>query len=129
MTKNHPTNKVLIVDDDPFIMDMYVVKFRECGFAVDTAGDGKTALQKIVEFVPDIVLLDILLPGMTGFDILQQIKTKTYQSGHPPKVILLTNLGQKEDIDRGMELGADDYLIKAHFTPTEIAEKIIKFIS
>ena len=113
---------ILIVDDDPFILDMYVLKFKEKGFATTIAKTGKEALQKIQEEIPDVALLDIVMPAMDGFEVLRTLKDNP--AATHTKIILLTNLGQKEDVDRGMELGADDYIIKAHFTPTEVVEKV-----
>lgn len=118
--------KVLIIDDDPFILDMYVLKFKAEGFDVQTAQDGKTGLKKIKEQQPNVLLLDVVMPSMDGFAILQELKKKRPDG---MKIILLTNLGQKEDIDRGMQLGADDYVIKAHFTPSEVVERVRKIIS
>jgi DNA-binding response OmpR family regulator len=114
--------KILIVDDDPFILDMYILKFKEKGFEVDTARDGKTALEKINSFNPDVLLLDLVLPMLDGFEVLEELKKR----GSVPraKTIILTNLGQKEDVERGMNLGAHDYIIKAHFTPSEVVEKV-----
>ena len=114
--------KILIIDDDPFILDMYVLKFKERGFEVSTARDGKDGLQKIQEYEPDLVLLDVVMPILDGFDVLQELK-KT-KPAHPLKIVLLTNLGQKEDVERGLGLGADDYIVKAHFTPSEVVDKV-----
>ena len=114
--------KILIVDDDPFILDMYILKFKEKGFDVDTARDGKTALEKIDSYDPEVVLLDVVMPVMDGFEVLQELKKR--KSASRAKIVLLTNLGQKEDVERGMELGAHDYIIKAHFTPSEVVEKV-----
>ena len=113
---------IMIIDDDPFILDMYVLKLKEQGFAVDTASDGRTGLEKIREQKPDVVLLDVVMPSMDGFEVLTEIKKDFPEP--PPHVVFLTNFGQKEDIERGMELGAEDYIIKAHFTPSEVAEKV-----
>ena len=118
--------KVLIVDDDPFILDMYVLKFKESGFQVETAQDGKSGLKKVKDTQPDVVLLDVVMPAMDGFDVLQELKK--IMPAPLPKIILLTNLGQKEDVDRGLQLGADDYIIKAHFTPTEVVGKVKKVL-
>lgn len=74
-----------------------------------------------------MVLLDIVMPAMDGFDVLQEIKKNGQE--HPLKIVLLTNLGQKEDVERGMQLGADDYIIKAHFTPSEVVEKVKKILA
>ena len=122
-SKNH---KILIIDDDPFILDMYVLKFKQEGFQVETASDGKSGLQKIREYLPEVLLLDIVMPVIDGFDILREVKKNNLLPNS--KVVLLTNLGQKEDIDRGVQLGADDYIIKAHFTPTEVVNKVKKLL-
>lgn len=114
--------KVLIIDDDPFILDMYVLKFKEQGFDVESARDGKEALKKAKEYKPDTVLLDVVMPAMDGFEVLQMLKKDPEMRG--AKIIILTNLGQKEEVKRGTELGADDYIIKAHFTPSEVVEKV-----
>lgn len=113
------SQKVLIIDDDPFILDMYALKFRADGFQVEVAHDGKAGLEKIKAIAPAIVLVDVVMPVMDGFELLEALKGVTPR----PKIILLTNLGQKENIERGMALGADDYIIKAHFTPSEVVKK------
>ena len=115
-------NKILIVDDDPFILDMYVIKFKEQGFQIDTATDGKMALEKIQTNNPDIVLLDVVMPKMDGFDVIKKIQENKIPRTF--KILFLTNFGQKEDVERGMQLGADGYIIKAHFTPSEVVAKV-----
>ncbi|MBI3420931.1 MAG: response regulator [Candidatus Sungbacteria bacterium] len=120
---NQGKKKILIIDDDPFISDMYVLKFQDEGYSVEVAKDGKMGLERILAFQPDIVLLDIVMPSMDGFDVMQKL-TAEYPPEKMPKIIFLTNFGQKEDIERGIRLGADDYIIKAHFTPSEVAEKV-----
>lgn len=119
--------KILLIDDDPFILDMYVFKLKETGFEIDIAHNGKEGLAKVQSFQPDVVLLDIVMPAMDGFDVLRELQKN--KPGHPMKKILLTNLGQKEDVERGMQLGADDYIIKAHFTPTEVVEKVKQLLA
>lgn len=114
--------KILIIDDDPFITDLYLLKLKEQGFLVESAANGKIGLEKIKTYGPDLVLLDIVMPALDGFDLLHKLKEQ--ESLHKPKVVLLTNLGQKEEVERGMKLGAVDYIIKANFTPTEVVEKI-----
>ena len=120
-------NKVLLIDDDPFILEMYVLKLREAGFEVETASSSREGLEKIKTFEPDLLLLDIVMPVMDGFDTLQEIKKSP--PAHPMKIILLSNLGQKEDVERGLALGADDYLVKANFTPGEVVQKIPAILS
>ena len=118
--------RILIVDDDPFIVEMYSLKLREAGFEVVQAPDGKKGLEEIKAGGYDLVLLDLVLPLLDGFEILETLQRDGIS--HPP-IILLTNLGQKEDVDRGMTLGAADYVIKAHYTPAEIVEKIKRVLA
>lgn len=113
--------KVLIVDYDPFMVEMYAPKLKEAGFDVDSAADGKSGLEKIQAGGLDAVLLDIVLPVMDGFEVLAALRR--LGAPHPP-ILLLTNLGQKEDVERGLSLGAAGCAIKAQFTPSEIVEKV-----
>lgn len=117
----NPT-KVLIVDDDAFLLDMYALKFKESGFQVEIAKDGQEACDKIKSTNPGAILLDIVMPKIDGFDVLRKIK----QDNIAPNavILILTNLGQKEDVERGLKLGADDYIVKAHFTPSEVVAKV-----
>ena len=117
---------VLIVEDDPFLSEMYATKLAESGFKVELAEDGEKALEKIAEVKPDLVLLDIVLPKMDGFVVLKKMKKDAALKD--TKVIVLTNLGQKEEVQKGMDLGAEDYIIKAHFTPSEVVAKIKKVL-
>ena len=114
--------KILIVDDDPFILDMYILKFREQGFQIDTATDGGMALEKIKTTKPDLLLLDVVMPKMDGFDVIRRLRED--KASRELKILFLTNFGQKEDVERGMQLGADGYIIKAHFTPGEVVAKV-----
>lgn len=113
--------KVLVVDDDPFIVDMYTAAIKEAGFEVECVSDGRQGLDKIASGGYDVALVDIVLPSKDGFEILETLRRR---GGTHPKVILLTNLGRREDIERGLALGAADYIIKAHFTPQEVVEKV-----
>lgn len=118
---------ILLVEDDTFISGMYHTKLKSIGFNVTLAEDGETAWNKLQEGdLPDLVLLDIVLPKKDGFEILEGIRAD--QRMKDLAVILLTNLGQKPDVERGIKLGADDYIIKAHFTPTEVVDKITKLL-
>ena len=123
MTAETLVSKVLIIDDDPFISEMYLLKFKDEHFDVAIAHSGKEGLRKISEFDPDVILLDIVMPDMDGFQMLEELKN---QGGRSRKIIMLTNLGQKEDVERGMALGVRDYMVKAHFTPSEVAERVKK---
>jgi DNA-binding response OmpR family regulator len=114
--------KILIVEDDKFLRELIVQKLVKEGYETSEAIDGEQGIKKIKEEKPDIVLLDLILPGIDGFEVLSQKKEDANVAQIP--VIVLSNLGQKEDVERGLKLGAVDYLIKAHFTPGEIIEKI-----
>ncbi|MBI4225183.1 MAG: response regulator [Candidatus Sungbacteria bacterium] len=121
MEKSTP-KKILIIDDDPFIADMYVIKFKGEGFEVEAANDGKVGIEQAAKMKPDVILLDVVMPTMDGFDVLQKLRADK-SLGHT-KIIFLTNFGQREDIERGMQLGANGYIIKAHFTPSEVSTKV-----
>ena len=101
-------------------------KLLQEGYEIVAAVDGEEGIKKTKEKKPDLILLDLILPGIDGFGVLSKIKEDPALSQIP--VIILSNLGQKEDIEKGLQLGAVDYLIKAHFTPGEIIEKIKKFL-
>jgi DNA-binding response OmpR family regulator len=118
--------KVLIIEDDRFLRELMVRKLKTENFEVIEAEDGAEGLKKIKEEKPDLVLLDLILPEMDGFEVLEQ-KRKDEEIKNIP-VIILSNLGQKEEIDRGLQLGAKDYLIKAQFSPSEIIEKVKLFL-
>ncbi|MFH1401371.1 MAG: response regulator [Parcubacteria group bacterium] len=117
---------ILIVEDDKFLRELMAQKLIREGFNISEAVDGEEGLKKIKEEKPRLVLLDLILPGIDGFEVLSKIKEDPEISQTP--VIILSNLGQREDVERGLKLGATDYLIKAHFTPGEIIEKIKNII-
>jgi DNA-binding response OmpR family regulator len=119
--------KILIVEDDKFLRELIAKKLKNKGFDVVEAVDGEEGLKKIKEERPDLVLLDLILPGIDGFEVLARVKEDPNLAQIP--VIILSNLGQREEVERGLKLGARDYLIKAHFTPGEIVEKIKNILS
>ena len=116
--------KIMVVEDDAFVLDIYQTKLSQEGFEVIPAINGLEAVKKLKEenIIPDVILLDILMPYMNGLEVLKDIKADDRFKKIP--VILLTNLSQKEEIDEGLVLGADDYLIKSHFTPSEVLSKV-----
>lgn len=120
MANNIP--HVLLVEDDAFLAGIYKKNFDMDGFKVTIADNGDKGLTDAKTKKPDIILLDILLPKKDGFTVLEMLKKDKNTKNIP--VIILTNLGQKEDVDRGMSLGAADYLIKSHFKPSEIVDKV-----
>ncbi len=114
--------KILIVEDDKFLRELISQKILQEGYDVSEAVDGEKGVTSVKEVKPDLVLLDLILPGIDGFEVLSRIKADPETSKIP--VIILSNLGQKDDIDRGLKMGAVDYMIKAHFTPAEIITKV-----
>jgi len=115
--------KILIVEDDPFLIDIYTTKFKEAGFSVEVASDGEEGLRKLLnEEKFDLLVLDIVLPQVDGWEILKKIKSN--EKLKDLKVVVLSNLGQKGEVEKGLKLGATKYLIKAHYTPTEVVDEI-----
>lgn len=121
-----PAQKILLVEDDTFLSNIYQTKFTKEGYQVFAASDGEDALKAVKIKKPDIILLDVLLPKLDGFAVLEKLKKDPETKDIP--VILLTNLGQRDDVDRGLQLGAADYLIKAHFKPSETVAKVRKIL-
>ena len=119
-------HKVLIIEDDKFLRDLIFQKLAKEGFKTLGAVDGEEGLKLASTEVPHLILLDLLLPGVDGFEVLKRLKADKKTSSVP--VVVLSNLGQKEDIDRAMKDGAEDFMVKAHFTPSEIIAKIRSII-
>lgn len=119
-------NKILLlVEDDQILLKMYKHKFSNNGFIVKTATDGRQALQAVYDPLgePDIVLLDVMIPELDGFEVLKKIKADSKSKDIP--VILLTDLGGSFfDRQKGLEMGAADYMVKSEVTPTQIVEKV-----
>jgi len=114
--------KILLAEDDKFISKAYKAGLEKAGFEVITSLDGDAALEDIKSKNPDIILLDIIMPGKNGFEIMSEIKSDENLKKIP--VIVLSNLGQESDIKKGDELGAVDYMIKSNFSMKEVIEKI-----
>lgn len=118
-----PQNKkILLVEDEDFIRDLYVRQLTKEGFQVRSAVDGQTGLNALKAEQFDLLLLDIMLPGMNGLQLLREFKTQNPNS--PMITILLTNLGQEAVIKEGFELGAQAYLIKASYTPDQVVQEV-----
>ncbi|MBI2450403.1 MAG: response regulator [Candidatus Nealsonbacteria bacterium] len=120
------TKKILLVEDDPFLADIYTTKMKEAGFDIQVVEDGGGVIARIKEQKPDLLLLDIVLPHLDGWEVIRQIKESADLKDL--RVIILSNLGQKNEVEKGLQMGAVKYLIKAHYTPTEIAEEIKKVL-
>lgn len=124
--ENQKKKKIMIVEDDAFVMDIYSTKLNQEGYEVLPAENGAEAMKKLEKEIPDLILLDIIMPYVDGLQVLKKIKADERLKDIP--VIFLTNLSQKEDINEGFGLGVSEYLIKSHFTPSEVLEKIKKHI-
>ncbi|MCK5211339.1 response regulator [Candidatus Parcubacteria bacterium] len=120
--------RVLLVEDDAFLREICSKKLINDGYEVYAAIDGQEALETVSQVKPDIVLLDIILPSIDGFQVLSAIRKHNDKKVAKTPVIMLSNLGQEEDIKKAMDMGANDYLVKAHFTTEEIADKIKQVI-
>ena len=128
MENTQAGKKIFIVDDDKFLLDMYTFKFKEKGFDVVQAFGSVDALDKLKGgIVPDVVILDVVMPAMDGFELLALIRERGLAT--TAKVIILSNLGQPSDIEKGRSLGANGYVIKASATPSEVVEKVIKVLN
>lgn len=114
--------KILVIEDDKFLKELLVQKLKKGGYEAQEAVDGNSGLKKMKENSPALVLLDLILPGMDGFQVLKLAKEDKTTSHIP--VVVLSNLGEKEDIEKALKMGAADFMIKAHFTPGEVITRI-----
>lgn len=118
--------KVLLVEDDQMIVEMYKLRLEEGGFEVFVTDKGSEAIEIAGKEHPDIILLDIILPEIDGFAILQSIKAESSTKKIP--VVMLTNLSQESDQQKGTQLGAVGYFVKAQHTPADIMTEIKKIL-
>ena len=119
--------KIIIIDDDRFLLDMYAMKFGEQGFDVHPCSSAEEALEQAASGVnAEIFLVDIVMQKMDGFTFVKTLKEK--KLAEKAVVIILSNLGQKEDIDKGLAVGADGYIIKASATPSEVVTKVLEIV-
>ncbi|OGY47287.1 MAG: hypothetical protein A3J62_02655 [Candidatus Buchananbacteria bacterium RIFCSPHIGHO2_02_FULL_38_8] len=118
--------KILLVEDDQTLIEMYQLKIKEGGLDLLLAPDGEIGLELAKKELPAVILLDIMMPKMDGFAVLTELKKDSKTKNIP--VLLLTNLGQKADIEKGQKLGANDYIVKSSMTPSQVLEKIKSFL-
>lgn len=114
--------KILIVEDDEFLRSLTAKRIEKEGYEVVVAIDGESANGIATVNKPDLILLDLLLPGIDGFEVLKRARADEVTKSTP--IIVFSNLGQREDIDKAKGLGANDFLIKANFTLDDVIEKI-----
>lgn len=120
------SKKIVLIEPDDFLADIYSAKFLQEKFNVKRAADGLQGLKIIEREKPDVIILDILLPKKDGFEVIKELKQNSNSKKIP--IFVLTNLGQKTDVDQALALGAQGYFIKAHFVPSEIIMKIKKIL-
>lgn len=119
--------KILLVDDDTFLLEMYALRFSQAGFDVQTAVSAEQVFEKIKEgFVPDVLVMDVVMPSNDGFELIEKINQQQLLP-HTLKVFL-SNLGQETDLARGQSLSADGYIIKANNTPSEVLEYVVTLL-
>ena len=119
--------KILIVDDDSFLLDMYALKFSQNNFEVYAAGSAAVAIEKLKNgLLPDIMLMDIIMPDMNGFEMLGEINKENLCTDCLK--IVLSNKSQQSDIDEGTRLGVSGYIVKANSTPTEVIDQVVKIL-
>ncbi len=119
--------KILLVDDDAFLRDMYATKFTEKGHEIDVAESGEQALRKVREKQYDTVLMDVVMPGMSGVELLKNIKAE--KLGGDPVCIMLTNQSEDSEKVAALDAGAAGYIVKAERIPSEVVEEVIKFMN
>jgi len=118
--------KIAIIEDDIAIVQMYRTKFESSGYTVETAGDGLTGLQLITAFKPDVILLDLMMPNMSGLDMLSNLRRQP--GGREAKVVVLTNMGDTETATKVYKMAANDFIVKAEMTPKEVEERVEKLL-
>lgn len=123
-TKPAPPTKpvILLIEDDPLLLKMYSTKFTKEGFVVFTAADGLVGLKMAIEKKPAFIILDIMMPKLSGLDLLSRLREDAH--GKTVPVIVLTNLPQQLEAQRALKLGAKEFLVKADFTPAQVVEKV-----
>lgn len=118
-------SKVAIIEDESILAQALSVELLSDGYEVVSATDGKSGLKLIREEKPDVVLLDIMMPVMDGFEVLETVRNF---KGKKPHIIVLSNLGEDSDRDKAMELGADDYFVKSSTDLSALKPKIDKIL-
>jgi len=119
--------KILIIEDDRYISKMYQLKLSLDGFDVQVADNGRIGVDKVKEFKPDIILTDILMPELDGFEVIKMVKADEESKSTP--ILIMSNLGQEDHIQKGLELGALGYIVKSQYTPSKVVDKIKEILA
>lgn len=122
----NPDGKILIAEDDKFLSKILQTKLTKVGYSLILANDGQEAIDLARSEKPVLVLLDLIMPNKNGFEVLEEAKADPELSQIP--IVILSNLGQDEDIKRGMDLGAKDYIVKANISIDKVVEKIDEYL-
>jgi DNA-binding response OmpR family regulator len=120
------SKKILIIEDEQYLADMYKMKFEHEGYEVELAYDGESGIELAKKVKPDLVLLDLVLPKMDGYAVLRALRAD--EKTKDLKIYVLSNLGQEEEIEEGFKNGANGYLIKANVTPAQLVESVEKIL-
>lgn len=120
-------SRILIVEDDPYIMRVYERKFQAEGFTIATARNGEEGLEKVKEAKPDIILLDLVMPKKDGFEFVRELRKDDTYINTP--IIVLTNLGQEHDVERAQKLGISAYLLKSNQSIQDVFEMVQKTLA
>ena len=115
---------VLVIEDDQFLRELLLRKLAHEQIEAEGSIDGEDGLEKIKKLSPNLVLLDLMLPVLDGFEVLKRVRRDPDAQRAKLPIVILSNLGQESDIEKGKQLGANDYMVKANFTTTEIIDKI-----
>jgi len=118
--------KILVVEDETFLLDLYETKLEQSGYDVIKASNGEEGFSLATLEVPELILLDILMPKVDGYELLKKLKADDKTKNIP--AIIFSNLSQKEEIEKGLKLGAKDYIIKTSITPTELEAKVKEYL-
>lgn len=119
--------KILIIEDDYFLVEACKTKFENAGYTVESAQNGEEGLEKISDYKPDLILLDLLMPIMDGFEVLKKLKQDDNTKDIP--VMMITNLWQEDDRDQALALGATDYVVKSNIALNELVQKVDKLVN
>lgn len=125
--KTKTAHNILIVEDDVFLLEILSAKFQKSGYSVNIAANGEDCMEVLGSNKPDIVLLDIVMPKMDGYEVLRRMKSSKDLSDIP--IVMISNLGRLEDVQKAKDLGAIDYIIKSNFTVKEIVDKVNKVLN